>query len=341
MNGPEVLRSFLKYQDVIVLPEEDSLKPFLHFHKEKVQPPLAVAKLNAAKSLARETLVGGSESSVLSSERGDEKTRGLRPSAPQRISVSEKPSGGKRTSVAAPVASEATSVVSSPSLHVMEPKMILPAIMKNAKDASQILYALFPPIVEPLPHTREIAVQFVSTTPASREEVVALHEKLVTKLEKRYARPNGYCPIRREIYDDVFSELIRQITLEEPARGVLLQRLKDESQKTLKVHANLAQHAQHFSTRKLLFSSDGLKEMQETISDLQSEIAALEVKLYGLKQKRSKIEKKYNEEREERAKPQQDELTYWRRANQQLSLRLKAETEKAAAVTSTVVEDQG
>lgn len=339
MHGPEVLRSFLKYQDAVVLPEDEILKCFALTHKEKDQPPLAVAKLNAAKALARETAIAAKDNELLSSEGKGESTKNSKSSPPHRLSGSWKPSGGKRTSVAAPVADSSASVKSA-AFRTNEPVAITPGLMKNVRDATQVLYALFPPLVTPLPHTREIAVQFVSTTPASRKEVVALHERLVNKLEKRYARPNGYCPIRREIYDDVFDELIRQITLEEPGRGVLLQRLKDESQKSLKVHANLAQRAQHFSTRKLLFSSDGIKGMQDTISDLQKDIASLEVKLFELKQKRSKIEKKYNEEREERAKPQQDELTYWRRTNQQLSMRLKAETEKAASMTTTFVEDQ-
>lgn len=333
-----MLGLFLKYQEAVVLPQGQPLSSFQLTQKDKVQPPLAVVKLNAAKALARETFLASKESDPLPFGKADENKAYL-PGRTQRRTSFEKQSARQRTSLAAPAADDdATSTVSTV-LSGMDSKTMLPALMKNTKDAAQILYALFPPVVVPLPQTEEVAVQFISTVPASREEIVALHEKLVHKLEKSYARPTGYCPIRREIYDDVFCEIIRQITLEEPARGVLLQRLKDECQKSLRVHSSLVQRAQYFSTRKLLSASDGIRKMQDSISVLQNEVAALEVKVYELKQKKSKIERKYNEEKEERVKPQQDELTYWRRANQQLSLRIKAETEKGAALSSVAAEE--
>lgn len=334
MYGPDVLRPFLKYQDPVVLPQDEPITSFQVTQKQRVKPPLAVAKLNAAKASAREAFLASKESEPLSPGRSE--NRGKSRIRPRR---SDSPGKGTHgTSVAAPLGDEASSTASSVQL-VSDPKTMLPALMKNVRDSSQILCALFPPIMVPLPETEEAAVQFVSTAPADREEVVLLHDRLVQRLEKRFARPSGYCPIRREIYDDVLCELIRQLTLEEPARGVLLQRLKDEAHKSLKVHSDLAQRAEYFSSRKLLSCSEGIKEMEDTISQLQSDIASLQVRLHTLDQKRRAVERKYDEERQERIKPQQDELAYWRRANQQLSLRLKAETEKAAAASSPL-EDQ-
>lgn len=339
MYGSETIGLFLKYQEAVVLPQGQPLSSFQQTQQDKVQPPLAVVRLNAAKALARETFLASKESDPLPFDKADEHKAYLPTRAPRHNSVGKQSLRQQRTSVAAPAADDdtTTSTVSTV-LSDLDSKAMLPALMKNTKDATQILNALFPPVVVPLPQTEEVAVQFISTLPSSREEIVALHEKLVNKLEKSYARPTGYCPIRREIYDDVFCEIIRQITLEEPARGVLLQRLKDECKKSLKVHSSLVQRAQYFSTRKLLSASDGISEMQDTISVLQNEVAALEVKVYELKQRKNKMERNFNEEREERIKPQQDELTYWRRANQQLSLRIKAETENGAPLSSAVAE---
>lgn len=326
--GPDILQPFLKYQDPVVLPRDEPITSFQMTQKNRVKPPLAVAKLNAAKASAREAFLASKESEPLSPGKAEPSN-----SRPRLRKGNSPGKGSKGTSVAAPLGDEVSTAASSIQL-VSDTKTMLPALMKNVRDATQILYALFPPIMVPLPETNEAAVQFVSTTQASREEVVMLHDKLIERLEKRYARPSGYCPIRREIYDDVLCELIRQLTLEEPARGVLLQRLKDEAHKSLKVHSDLAHRAEYFSSRKLLSCSEGIKEMEETVAGLQSDIAGLQIRLHALDQHRRAVERKFDEERQERIKPQQDELAYWRRANQQLSLRLKTETEKAAAASS-------
>lgn len=332
LDESEYLHPFLKYQDAVVLPRDEPIAAFQMMQNKRAKPPLAVAKLNAAKASAREAFLASQESDPVhgstsrsegGSGRGQARTRNKGPSGSQ---------ARKNTSVAAPADADDASSASAISI-TTDPKVMLPALMKNVRDSTQILYALFPPIMVPI-DAKESAVHFVSTTQAGREEVVLLHDKLVDRLEKRYARISGCCPIRRAIYDDVLCELIRQLTLEEPARGVLLQRLKDESHKSLRVHADLAQRSDYFSSRKLLSCSDGIKEMEDTIENLQSSIASLQDRLHTLDKKRRAVERKYDEQRQERIKPQQDELGYWRRANQQLSLRLKNETEKAAAANN-------
>jgi len=64
-------------------------------------------------------------------------------------------------------------------------------------------------------------------------DVIRLKESLDQKLVERMARESGICPIREELHSQCFDELIRQVTLESPERGLLLMRVRDEIQMTI------------------------------------------------------------------------------------------------------------
>ena len=48
------------------------------------------------------------------------------------------------------------------------------------------------------------------------------------KLLERQARESGLCPVREELFNQCFDEIIRQATLNSPERGLLLLRVRDE-----------------------------------------------------------------------------------------------------------------
>lgn len=50
-------------------------------------------------------------------------------------------------------------------------------------------------------------MQSVSSTPATRLDVINLQEKLDTSLQQRQARETGICPVRRELYSQCFGEM--------------------------------------------------------------------------------------------------------------------------------------
>ncbi|CAD8055178.1 unnamed protein product [Paramecium primaurelia] len=68
----------------------------------------------------------------------------------------------------------------------------------------------------------QLWVQTVLSTPATRIEVVQLQQELDKRLLSRGARETGICPIREELYEQCFDELIRQITIDCSQRGLLL-----------------------------------------------------------------------------------------------------------------------
>lgn len=47
-------------------------------------------------------------------------------------------------------------------------------------------------------------VQYVSSTPATRLEVINLQEQLDNQLQQRQARETGICSVREELYSQCF-----------------------------------------------------------------------------------------------------------------------------------------
>ena len=50
---------------------------------------------------------------------------------------------------------------------------------------------------------------------------------------ERQARESGICPGREELFSQCFDEIIRQVTLNLPERGLLLLRVRDEIMMTI------------------------------------------------------------------------------------------------------------
>jgi len=52
----------------------------------------------------------------------------------------------------------------------------------------------------------QLWVQQVSSTPATRLDVITLQEELDRRLQQRQARETGICPVRRELYSQCFGK---------------------------------------------------------------------------------------------------------------------------------------
>ena len=82
-------------------------------------------------------------------------------------------------------------------------------------------------------------MQYVSSTPATRLDVINLQEQLDQRLLQRQARETGICPVREELYAQCFDELIRQVTINCAERGLLLLRVRDEIRMTIAAYQTL------------------------------------------------------------------------------------------------------
>ncbi|KAG5469391.1 hypothetical protein LSCM1_02608 [Leishmania martiniquensis] len=258
------------------------------------------------------------------------------------------PRASSHAPLAATVTATATAAMASADSQAVS--MSMPYLMRHIQDTGALLDTLFP--IQPQPAAAApsctgspsgasfeseageedaehlFSVQTVSAAPAFREDVVALHAALQERLEARRAQPTGLCPIRRALYRDLFSELVRQVTVEEPARGLLLARVREEAEHALQVHAALLREGQRFASGKLLRDTHDTLALKERLAALHQEKVALEIRKHELLETCKEVEQRFEEERQLRLKQQQDEIKYLRHANQQLSLRLKMETER-------------
>ncbi len=50
--------------------------------------------------------------------------------------------------------------------------------------------------------------QRISSTPATRLDVINLQEQLDMRLQQRQARETGICPVRRELFSQCFGKII-------------------------------------------------------------------------------------------------------------------------------------
>ncbi|ORC90573.1 putative 33 kDa inner dynein arm light chain, axonemal [Trypanosoma theileri] len=208
---------------------------------------------------------------------------------------------------------------------------VLPALMSKLSDVERLLYTMLPPKQTVNKETGETIMQFVSVEPSSRVEVAELHQRLIQRLQERAARNSGICPIRREIYAEVFDELIREITLEEPVRGILLLRVRDELYQSLAAHRSLSERAMYYASKQRVEALKGMDELRQRITQLEKEKAELIVKRKTASLREEQLRRAIEEENIARNKAWQDELGYYRRSNRQLSQRIKEETERANA----------
>jgi len=192
---------------------------------------------------------------------------------------------------------------------------------KQEQKTDEILNELLPP--QQWEAEGGLWVQRVSSQPATRSEVKQVTTLLDQRLRERQARETGICPVRRELYQQVFDELIRQVTIECSERGLLLLRVRDEINMTLAAYQTLYQSSVAFGMRKALQAEQGKHEMLEKIDQLESEKLNLERQVADLKAKCEAIERREAERRQQDDKKHQDEIQFLKRSVQQLKQQLE------------------
>ena len=77
--------------------------------------------------------------------------------------------------------------------------------------------------------------------------------------------------MREELYSQCFDEIIRQVTIECPERGLLLLRVRDEIQMTIASYQTLYNSAILFGIRKQLQAESGKEELKKKLGGLGKE----------------------------------------------------------------------
>ncbi len=101
-------------------------------------------------------------------------------------------------------------------------------------------------------------MQYVSHQKSERADVVRLKSALDGALQHRQAREEGICPIREELFAQGFDEIIREVTIDSPERGLLLMRVRDEHVMTLAAYQTLYLSSVAFGQRKMLEAEEGM-----------------------------------------------------------------------------------
>merc|ERR1711871_134385 len=166
-------------------------------------------------------------------------------------------------------------------------------------------------------------IQCVSSQPASRFDVITLQEQLDRRMAERKARESGICVVREQLYRQCFNELIRQVTLNLPERGLLLMRVRDEMKLTISAYNTLYESSVAFSTRKAIQAQDGIADMEKKLEELEAECRALEEESVQLSQKLETTKRRDNEKINVMKKKHTEAVEYLMRSNTQLEKAVK------------------
>lgn len=188
---------------------------------------------------------------------------------------------------------------------------------KKPGNISEILQAVLPPRTF-LKNDGTPMLQEVSTKVSSREDVINLQMKLDEKLQERQARDSGICPVREDLYSQCFDELIRQVTIESPERGLLLLRTRDEVRMTIAAYQTLYQSSITFGMRKTLQAEQGTAGLLARMAELDLEKARLQAALADQKGLYDSIEKRIAERRAIDDKKVQEEKEFLKNQAQHL-----------------------
>ncbi|GMI33718.1 hypothetical protein TeGR_g847 [Tetraparma gracilis] len=169
----------------------------------------------------------------------------------------------------------------------------------------------------------QLWVQYVSSTPATRLDVINLQEALDHKLQQRQARETGICPVREELYAQCFDELIREVTINCAERGLLLLRVRDEIRMTTAAYQTLYESSIAFGMRKALMSEQKKGEMEGEIASLDEENADLSRQVSELSARIDDIKTKQEERRKADETAHEEEVAKLKVTNDNLKASLE------------------
>ncbi|DBA84638.1 hypothetical protein WJX77_000630 [Trebouxia sp. C0004] len=199
---------------------------------------------------------------------------------------------------------------------------LLPGEQKSeVPQTEDILNSILPP--REWTEDSQLWVQYVSSTPATRLDVITLQEKLDQQLQQRQARETGICPVREELYAQCFDELIREVTINCAERGLLLLRVRDEMHMTIAAYQTLYESSIAFGMRKALQTEQGKGDMEGRIGTLEAETKDFERQVAEWKLKCEAIEKREAERREADAKKHKEDVAFLENHAKQLKQQLE------------------
>ncbi|VDN96434.1 unnamed protein product [Rodentolepis nana] len=192
--------------------------------------------------------------------------------------------------------------------------------------SENVLYSIMPP--RRMEIKGEHFIQEVSSTPATRAEVVQLTKQLDELLEARGAKMTGICPVRRELFTqarsiNVFDEIIRQLTIECTEQGLLLLRVRNEIQATISALQSIYLSGVVFGAQKSLAREADRRDQSTKIGQLEAEIAELEKNIEIEKLKCKSMEDKAASRLASFTRRAEEDINFLRKTHDQLKSQLE------------------
>ena len=167
-----------------------------------------------------------------------------------------------------------------------------------------------------------LMAQPVSEKQVSRPELADLLFQFETRLRETKARQTGICPVRSAINAMLFDELIRQVTIDLPERGLLLLRIKDELRMTLDTWKSLHEAGAQYGDHKLHETTRGSPELRARIERLTSERDSLVSEKRRLEAQKASLERCVEEQVHADNKRHNEEKAFLESSNRRLQQHL-------------------
>lgn len=166
-------------------------------------------------------------------------------------------------------------------------------------------------------------LRVASTEHLSRLDVVLLQQHLHDQCKIRQAKPRGtLCTVREQIYDDGLKELMRQITVLCPERGLLLDELSKGMAQSTDTYDALFDSACQYAVRKST-ERDLRSYLFEEAKVLQSERRRCENRVNELRAKLEGMTKRFEDQQAATLKLHEEEVNYIKKCNQQIVTEIK------------------
>ena len=166
-------------------------------------------------------------------------------------------------------------------------------------------------------------IQYVSPEPASREKSRDLFKALDQKLRERRAKDKGICPVRQELYSQCFDEIIRQVTIDNTERGLLLLKVRDEIKMSIASYQILYESAILYGIRKQLQSEDEREELKKTLEEKEKKTVELTNKKIALENKLLELKKHFAERKEIEFNKREKDLNFLNQQKESLDKIIK------------------
>lgn len=178
----------------------------------------------------------------------------------------------------------------------------------------EVLNSIFPPIE--FEENGEMYHQAVSTAPVTKTDVTKLKNQLETLLHSQKARMVGICQIRSNLYSQCFDEVIRQVVIDNNARGRLLVRVRDHYRTLIQSYKDLNNIALDFGSCKNMQVNLGMDGLKQYNKELKEKRRTLELEANNLQIQLDALEKRLQENKQIREKEHADEIAFLKKQGQ-------------------------